>query len=634
MKIKQKRVFRIIVFIAVHYIKVDSKKKPLSGGHMFSVQSGAPVCSQILLCCLDRDNQSDDDHVTVVQEVCCGSWSCRCVWEAELRTGTRGGCRFSMTAPGLLLQRLLAFYLLVSCTEGEQTVPQDTAPGGRNVLLIIVDDLRTSLGSYGDDVVKSPNIDQLASQSVIFTNAYAQQAVCAPSRVSFLTGRRPQTTRLFDFNSYWRTHAGNYSTLPQYFKEHGYETMSVGKVFHPGISSNHSDDFPYSWTHRPFHPSSEKFENEKTCKGKDGELHANLVCPVDVSAVPEGTLPDIQSTEEAIRLLQDVRQKNSSFFLAVGYHKPHIPFRFPKEFLKLYPIENITLAPDPYIPKKLPLVAFNPWTDIRKREDVQALNISFPFGPIPKHFQRLIRQSYYASISYLDTQVGKLLSALDTLELSSNTVIVFISDHGWSLGEHGEWAKYSNFDVATRVPLMFHVPGVTNPLQSRRSTFKYIDPFSYNPSNKSPVALRNVPVELVSLFATIAELAELPVPPKCPCPSFHVELCAEGQSIVPFFNMSEEENVSGMAAYSSYPRPSDSPQWDSDLPDLKDIKIMGYSVRTVDFRYTAWVGYNPVTFQADFKDIHAQELYLVKTDPYQDDNLFNNSWKYFGFKDL
>ncbi|PIN98156.1 hypothetical protein AB205_0023390 [Aquarana catesbeiana] len=130
----------------------------------------------------------------------------------------------------------------------------------------------------------------------------------------------------------------------------------------------------------------------KTCKGKDGELHANLVCPVDLSDVPEGTLPDIQSTEEAIRLLKLEKQLNSSFFLAVGYHKPHIPFRFPKDFLKLYPIENISLAPDPDIPRNLPPVAYNPWTDIRKREDVQALNISFPYGPIPEHFQVCLRQ--------------------------------------------------------------------------------------------------------------------------------------------------------------------------------------------------------------------------------------------------
>ncbi|KAM9324033.1 LOW QUALITY PROTEIN: iduronate 2-sulfatase [Gastrophryne carolinensis] len=509
--------------------------------------------------------------------------------------------------------------------QSAKTVLRDSpGSGGKNVLLIIVDDLRTSLGCYGDDIVKSPNIDQLASHSTLFTNAFAQQAVCAPSRVSFLTARRPDTTRLFDFNSYWRKHAGNYSTLPQYFKEHGYVTMSVGKVFHPGISSNHNDDFPYSWSVRPFHPSSEKYENLKTCRGKDGELHANLVCPVDVSEVPEGTLPDIQSTEEAIRLLKLAKQQQSPYFLAVGYHKPHIPFRFPKEFLKLYPYENITLAPDPDIPRNLPAVAYNPWADIRKREDVQALNISFPYGPISQDFQRLIRQSYFASVSYLDSQVGQLLSTVENLGLSNDTIIVFISDHGWSLGEHGEWAKYSNFDVATRVPLMFYVPGVTNLDQPQHNIFKYIDPLNAAPKRWIPGKVQENPVELVALFATMVDLAGLPPLAKCPVSSFDIEICTEGYSLSPYIlgvTVRNDETV----AYSSYPRPCDTPQWNSDLPDLKDIQIMGYSMRTSDYRFTTWVGYNPIDFVANFTEIHAQELYFVKSDPNQDHNLYNNS---------
>uniref|UniRef100_A0A7M4EGX0 Iduronate 2-sulfatase n=1 Tax=Crocodylus porosus TaxID=8502 RepID=A0A7M4EGX0_CROPO len=511
-------------------------------------------------------------------------------------------------------------------------------PGGKNVLFIVVDDLRPTLGCYGDNLVKSPNIDQLASQSVVFQNAYAQQAVCAPSRVSFLTGRRPDTTRLYDFYSYWRVHAGNYSTLPQYFKENGYTTMSVGKVFHPGISSNYNDDYPYSWSIPPFHPSTEKYENTKTCKGKDGQLHANLVCPVDVAEVPEGTLPDIQSTEEAIRLLNIMKRKKQKFFLAVGYHKPHIPLRYPQEFLKLYPLENITLAPDPWVPEELPPVAYNPWTDIREREDVQALNISFPYGPIPEDFQRLIRQSYFAAVSYLDMQVGLLLNALDDLKLSRNTIVVFTADHGWSLGEHGEWAKYSNFDVATQVPLMFYVPGKTSSFANPGGRkFPYLDPFTHV-SNLIPQGQTKKIVELVSLFPTLAELAGLLIPALCPETSFDVALCSEGESIVRYFvSMEEKVDCGGddsdyyqddqkePIAFCQYPRPADTPQWNSDKPRLKDIKIMGYSMRTVDYRYTVWVGFNPNNFKANFQDIHAGELYMVGTDPGQDHNIYNNS---------
>ncbi|XP_072600766.1 iduronate 2-sulfatase isoform X2 [Vulpes vulpes] len=512
---------------------------------------------------------------------------------------------------------LLCFGLVLSsvCASAESAAPSNLTTVPLNVLLIIVDDLRPSLGCYGDKLVRSPNIDQLASHSLLFQNAFAQQAVCAPSRVSFLTGRRPDTTRLYDFNSYWRVHAGNFSTLPQYFKENGYVTMSVGKVFHPGISSNYSDDSPYSWSIPPYHPSSEKYENTKTCRGPDGELHANLLCPVDIADVPEGTLPDKQSTEQAIRLLEKTKTSTRPFFLAVGYHKPHIPFRYPKEFQKLYPLENITLAPDPEVPAGLPPVAYNPWMDIRQREDVQALNLSVPYGPIPVDFQRKIRQSYFASISYLDTQVGHLLSALDDLQLANSTIIAFASDHGWALGEHGEWAKYSNFDITTRVPLMFYVPGRTAPLpEAGEKLFPYIDPF-------------NSVLELME-----PGLAGLHVPPRCPVPSFHIELCREGQNLMKHFQVEDVEgdphlhgNPRESIAYSQYPRPADSPQWNSDKPSLKDIKVMGYSIRTIDYRYTVWVGFSPHEFLANFSDVHAGELYFVDSDPLQDHNMYNDS---------
>ncbi|XP_057574541.1 iduronate 2-sulfatase isoform X2 [Hippopotamus amphibius kiboko] len=502
------------------------------------------------------------------------------------------------------------------CASLRSAEPGNSATDALNVLLIIVDDLRPSLGCYGDKLIRSPNIDQLASHSLLFQNAFAQQAVCAPSRVSFLTGRRPDTTRLYDFNSYWRVHAGNFSTIPQYFKDNGYVTMSVGKVFHPGISSNHSDDSPYSWSIPPYHPSSEKYENTKTCRGPDGELHANLLCPVDVADVPEGTLPDKQSTEQAVRLLEKMKTSASPFFLAVGYHKPHIPFRYPKEFQKLYPLENITLAPDPQVPAGLPPVAYNPWMDIRQREDVQALNLSVPYGLIPADFQ-----------------VGHLLSALDDLQLAGSTIVAFTSDHGWALGEHGEWAKYSNFDVTTRVPLMFYVPGRTAPLPAAgEKLFPYLDPFDSVSESMEPGRQAGDIVELLSLSPTLAGLAGLPVPPRCPIPSFHVELCREGRNLLKHFQVHDSEedpsvrsNPRELVAYSQYPRPADSPQWNSDKPSLKDIKVMGYSIRTIDYRYTVWVGFSPREFVANFSDVHAGELYFVASDPLQDHNMYNDS---------
>nr|ABK59973.1 iduronate 2-sulfatase [Danio rerio] len=492
-----------------------------------------------------------------------------------------------------------------------------------NVLYLIADDLRPTLGCYSDPVVKSPNIDQLASLSVVFHNAYAQQAVCGPSRVSFLTSRRPDTTKLYDFNSYWRVHAGNYTTLPQYFKSNGYTTLSVGKVFHPGIASNHSDDYPYSWSVPPYHPPSFEYEKRKVCKDKDGTLHSNLLCPVNVSEMPLGTLPDIENTEEAIRLLRSMKGSQKPFFLAVGFYKPHIPFRIPQEYLKLYPIENMTLAPDPDVPKKLPDVAYNPWTDIRKREDVQALNLSFPYGPIPKDFQLRIRQHYFASVSYVDAQVGKILQTLDDVGLAKNTIVVLSSDHGWSLGEHGEWAKYSNFDVATRVPLMVYKAGVS----SRRSrtgakTFPFIDVFQDTREHFGKGKIVNSVVELLDVFPTLANLAGLPSVHHCPSPSFKMDLCTEGSNLANLIRNPKHLNREAYS-FSQYPRPSDSIQENSDLPNLADIRIMGYSIRSNDYRYTLWVGFDPLHCKPNMTEIHAGELYILTEDPGQDNNLFD-----------
>lgn len=493
----------------------------------------------------------------------------------------------------------------------------------KNVLFIMADDLRTSLGCYGDSVVKSPNIDQLASKSQVFLNAYTQQAVCAPSRTSMLTSRRPDTTRLYDFNSYWRVHSGNYTTLPQYFKSKGYFTMSVGKVFHPGIASNHTDDYPYSWSIPAYHPASYRFEKEKMCRGEDGKLHVNLLCAVNVTEQPGGTLPDLESTDEAVRLLKGRANSPDPFFLAVGFHKPHIPFRIPQEYLSLYPLDKMTLAPDPDVPKLLPPVAYNPWMDVRKREDVQKLNISFPYGPIPKDFQLRIRQHYYAAVSYVDSQVGRLLSALDELQLTNSTVVVFTSDHGWSLGEHGEWAKYSNFDVTTRVPLIFFVPGVTtNHNQWKTSTFPFIDVFIQSDhSFSNDKVVRNM-VELVDVFPTVSHLAGLSAPRHCPEVSFQEELCTEGQNRAYTFRSREGRMNEERVAFSQYPRPADTPQVNSDLPDLKDIKVMGYSLRTWNYRYTLWLGFNPKTFQVNVSDVHAGELYMLEDDPSQDNNIY------------
>lgn len=497
-----------------------------------------------------------------------------------------------------------------------------------NVLFIVVDDLRPAIGAYNYPKLQTPNIDQFAASSVRFENAHAQQTVCGPSRTSFLTGRRPDTTRLYDFNSYWRNHAGNFTTIPQHFKENGYFTYSIGKVFHPGRPSGHNDDFPYSWSKPAYHPSTQKYKMAAVCPGNDKKGHVNLLCAVNVTTQPEQTLPDIQSTQHAIDMIRNLSysQNSQPFFLAVGLHKPHIPYKFPQEFLKLYPIEDMDLAPYPYIPRKLPLVAYSSWPRLYVREDFKKLNVSWPFGPVPENFQKKIRQHYYASVSYMDSLVGKILSSLEDSGLADNTIISFVSDHGWSLGDHGDWCKYENFEVVTRVPLMFHLPPQQHD-QGGRKLFPFVDVFD-KPDRRFPKgAVSESLVELVDLFPTLSQLASLKVPPTCPEDPFDIDFCTEGASFAGHLSdaiakhgdnkirFEQHHRPSKSAVFSQYPRPSDYPQEDTDLPDLANIKIMGYSMRTHRYRYTEWVGFDPTLFKANFTQVHARELYLREQDP-------------------
>lgn len=303
-----------------------------------------------------------------------------------------------------------------------------------NVLLVMLDDFRGGIKALGDDLARTPNMDLLVQRSHSFSHVYANQALCAPSRNSMLTSRRPDTLLTYNFQHYWRTFVGNYSTLPQYFKDHGYRTESIGKIFHHGPSSNKTDDYPYSWSHPPFIPSTQEYRNKPVCTSDDtGELQRNLLCPVIVDLQPESTLPDIQSAEKARDFLAEPHDE--PFFLGVGFYKPHIPFKFPAEFLDRHDINDFRR--DHLRPSDLPDVAWNPYNDLRERDDFKTLNVSFPYGPVPSEFAARLRQHYYASVSYVDDLLGGILELVNF----SNTIVVLTSDHGWSLGEHSEWSK-------------------------------------------------------------------------------------------------------------------------------------------------------------------------------------------------
>ncbi|KAK0158700.1 hypothetical protein PV328_009676 [Microctonus aethiopoides] len=502
-----------------------------------------------------------------------------------------------------------------------------------NFLFIVVDDLRPALGCYKDPNAYTPNIDKLAKNSFLFNRAYAQQSLCAPSRNSFLTSRRPDTLLLYDFNNYWRDSKDkNFTTLPQYLKEKGgYVTKSIGKIFHPGISSNYSDDSPYSWSEIPFHPFTNKYKNAPVCFDDSSYLNnpaSNLVCPVNVSTTPGGILPDMEILEAAKTFLNHQQSNENPFLLAVGFEKPHIPLKYPSHFKSYHPLDKFIDIKNYSWPKNINNIAYNPWIDLRKRHDIKLLNLNFPWEKISMNYAKKIIQSYYSAVSYIDYLIGILIKQLRILKLDTNTIIILTSDHGWSLGEHGLWAKYSNFDVALRVPLIISLPDDDKLLINNKNDNEY----KFIKNNK--ITRINSIVELVDLFPTITEFAEIPIPICSIVDKSQIinnnNPCSEGISIVPVIAAAIANNSTNItwkkAAFSQYPRPSLEPMLkpNSDEPKLNEIKFMGYTVRTKRFRYTAWLKFNQNKKKSNWNKFIAEELYDHNFDPNEIFNQQNN----------
>ena len=314
-----------------------------------------------------------------------------------------------------------------------------SSSGRRNVLFVAVDDLNHSVGCYGHPVAKTPNIDRLARRAKRFDRAYCQFPVCNPSRSSFLTGLRPDATGILDNRTPLRSRLPDVVTLPQLFRESGYFTARLGKIFHsPGKMGDSK-----AW--------DVTFDPRTTEAGRRGEgrnLTGGVVkwCRWLAAEGTDRDQPDGQIAAEAVRLLQQKRDK--PFFLGVGFHKPHDPFIVPKRYFDMYPLEELTPPRDPEDATELHRLAigsswkesFDRFTDRERREFMRA---------------------YYAGVSFVDAQLGTILDALDRLGLAEDTVVVFFGDHGYQLGEHGWWNKNTLYEPSTRAPLLVAVPGLT-----------------------------------------------------------------------------------------------------------------------------------------------------------------------------
>ncbi len=421
-----------------------------------------------------------------------------------------------------VVSRLLVVFLLLSGVVSAQAADRPL-----NVLFIAVDDMNADLGCYGSPVVKSPNIDRLAARGVKFERAYCQFPLCSPSRSSLMTGLRPDTTRVFDLRYRFRQGLPDVVTMSQLFKNNGYYAARVGKIYHygnPGDIGTSGLDDPPSWQ-EVVNPAG----RDKTALEPEIERLSGGGLGSSISLLADKTGKDEDHTDgkvatEAIRLLE--AHKDKPFFLGVGFYKPHCPYVAPQKYFDLYPLDKITLpevAPGfrDTVPRPA-LASTNPWPLL---------------GVTPEQARRG-KQAYYAAISFVDAQIGRVLDSLDRLGLKDNTVIVFWSDHGYHLGEHGLWMKQSCFEESARVPFIIAPPG-------------------------SKVAGQSCPriVEALDLYPTLADYAGLKAPANL-----------EGVSLRPLL-----ENPQA-----AWTRPA--------YTQVQRAGFPGHSVRTERWRYTEWDG--------------------------------------------
>lgn len=342
-----------------------------------------------------------------------------------------------------------------------------------NVLFIMVDDLRVELGAYGSKDVISPNIDKISQQGTIFSNAYANVAVCGASRASLLTGLRPTNSRFLNYYSRADEDTPDAITLPELFKSKGYRTISYGKIFH-----DRSDTKTKSWTEAPWMPSMDIIKESKTGfafadyqkeENKVWTKRHKLGPSIEMVDVPDEAYFDGQMTTKAIQKLGDLAKSPQPFFFALGYVKPHLPFTAPKKYWDMYDPTEFELAKIKTLPQNAPKEAYHAAGELRHYSDIAAAP-----AVIDEAKSRQLIHGYHASITYIDKLIGDVLQQLDLLGLRENTIVVLLGDHGWSLGEHGLWCKHSTFDVATKTPLIISAPGL-KPNQNVKGLVEFID---------------------------------------------------------------------------------------------------------------------------------------------------------------
>lgn len=436
-----------------------------------------------------------------------------------------------------------------------------------NVLILAIDDLRPELRCYGAAHMVTPHIDRLAEGSMRFDHAYVQQAVCLPSRISLFTGMRPNSTGVHDLQTKFRDTIPDAVTLPQHFAKHGYRTIGTGKVLHdeqwrewtewidtyniPGVNGYHNPEI---------RARIKQLETEAKEKGLRGRAFRQFTKgpAYEWAEVPDSKYHDGAMTDLAIEALATVGEQ--PFFMVVGYKKPHLPFVAPKKYWDLYDFEQIELPDNYYSPKGAPPIALMTWGELRAYAGIPKK------GAVDAITARRLIHGYYASVSFVDAQIGRLMETLERQGLVENTIVVLWGDHGFKIGEHAMWCKHTNYEIDARVPFLIKAPGAALVAGDTDAL-----------------------VELLDLYPTLCELADLPTPEQC-----------EGTSLLPLLK-NPDSNWDELA-YSQYPRHGG---------------VMGYSVKSPEGRYTEWI-------REAQGAVVAREYYDHRIDPKENKNVIEN----------
>lgn len=439
----------------------------------------------------------------------------------------------------LFLHSLSCMAILLAATSLE-------AADRPNALFIAVDDLRPEFTCYGVPRMVTPNLDRLAARGVRFEHAYCNIAVCGASRASIMTGLRPTPDRFTSYLTRVDEDAPDVTSLPLLFRENGYHTVSNGKVYH------HRTDDARAWSEPAWRPSTSSIwwalpENRALATGERSRGPA-----YESADVSDSEYPDHQICDKSLADMRRLASENQPFFLACGFYRPHLPFVAPKKYWDLYPAEQVTLPDNMFFPHDLPEAFAYSWGELRAYHGIPQQ------GPVAEETARELIRGYHACVSFVDAQVGRLLDELDRLGIADNTIIVLWGDHGWQLGEHGFWCKHTNFEVATRTPLLIAGPQ----LEGNRVCERL--------------------VEYVDVYPTLCELAGLPQPE-------HLQ----GQSLRPLL-----ENVDA---------------------EFKDVVITrhggGDSIRTPDYRYME------MRAQGGRGQLRGVGLFDLRIDPQENQNV-------------